>query len=44
MYERSRNVGRANAGYQDPNNCDLAGANLLTCTPQPQYQHRCHLW
>ena len=30
---RSRNAGRANAGYQDPNNCDLPGADLLTCTP-----------
>ena len=30
---RSRNAGRANAGYLDPNNCDLPGANLLTCTP-----------
>jgi cytochrome c5 len=30
---RSRNSGRANAGYQDPNNCDLEGADLATCTP-----------
>ena len=30
---RSRNAGRANAGYQDPNNCDLPGANPDTCTP-----------
>ena len=29
---RNRNAGRANAGYEDPNNCDLPGANLLTCT------------
>ena len=30
---RSRNAGRANAGYQDPNNCDLEGADPATCTP-----------
>jgi cytochrome c2 len=30
---RSRNAGRANAGYQDPNNCDLPGADPATCTP-----------
>jgi cytochrome c2/cytochrome c553 len=30
---RSRNDGRANAGYQDPNNCDLEGADPATCTP-----------
>ena len=30
---RSRNAGRANAGYQDPNNCDLQGADPATCTP-----------
>ena len=29
---RNRNAGRANAGYEDPNNCDLPGADLLTCT------------
>ena len=29
---RSRNAGRANAGYQDPNNCDLPGANTESCT------------
>jgi cytochrome c2 len=29
---RSRNSGRANAGYQDPNNCDLQGADPGTCT------------
>jgi cytochrome c553 len=29
---RSRNAGRANAGYQDPNNCDLLGADPGTCT------------
>ncbi len=31
--QRSRNAGRANAGYQDPNNCDLEGADPATCTP-----------
>jgi cytochrome c2/cytochrome c553 len=31
--QRSRNSGRANAGYQDPNNCDLGGADTATCTP-----------
>ena len=30
---RSRNAGRANAGYQDPNNCDLPLADPDTCTP-----------
>jgi len=25
--------GRANAGYEDPNNCDLEGADPATCTP-----------
>jgi mono/diheme cytochrome c family protein len=30
---RSRNAGRANAGYQDPNNCDLPMSDPLTCTP-----------
>ncbi len=30
---RDRNAGRANAGYQDPNNCDLPGADPGTCTP-----------
>jgi cytochrome c2 len=30
---RDRNAGRANAGYQDPNNCDLPGTDPATCTP-----------
>ncbi|UCC55832.1 MAG: CHRD domain-containing protein [Gammaproteobacteria bacterium] len=29
---RSRTAGRANAGYQDPNNCDLPAADPDTCT------------
>ncbi len=29
---RSRNAGRANAGYLDPNNCDLMGADPASCT------------
>ncbi|MDX1698866.1 MAG: CHRD domain-containing protein, partial [Thiohalobacterales bacterium] len=31
--QRDRTAGRANAGYQDPNNCDLQGADPATCTP-----------